>query len=318
VLAAGVATIATALLLIMVSRGTRRIPWFTSGRRQLHPLALVGDAFAATRDADALFPVILDSAVAATGAAGASLTWNGIEVERVGELPGRNAVTFPLRNASGSGELILAVPTGGLRSSDRDLVHSLVRQAEVALESARLHELVQQQALTDELTDLANRRRFHETLKAEITRARRFGGSVGLVLLDLDDFKQINDRYGHQAGDRVLVGIGATLRQRVRDTDLAARIGGDEFAVLLPHTDLSGCVELAEGIRATIERAIGWEITGETSVTASVGVAVYPAAASDEELMAAADGALYAAKARGRNCVVASRAAVTAGRGEGG
>jgi hypothetical protein len=140
VLAAGVATIATALLLLLLlSRGARRSPWLTSVRRQLHPLALVGDAFAATRDADALFPVILRSAVAATGAAGASLTWNGVEVEQVGELPGRNAVTFALQNTSGSGELILAAPIGGLRSSDRDLVHSLVRQAEVALESARVH-----------------------------------------------------------------------------------------------------------------------------------------------------------------------------------
>jgi diguanylate cyclase (GGDEF)-like protein len=316
VLAAGLATIASALLLLVLGRGVRRIPWFTSARRQLHSLALVGDAFAATRDADALFPVILDSAVAATGAAGASLTWNGVQVEQVGEPPGRNAVTFPLRNASGSGELVLAAPAGRLRSSDRELVHSLVRQAEVALESAHLHELVQQQALTDELTDLANRRRFRGALQAEITRARRFGGSVGLVLLDLDDFKQINDRHGHQAGDRVLVGVGAALRQRVRDTDLAARIGGDEFAVLLPHTDLAGCVELAEDVRATIERASGWETTGRTSVTASVGVAVYPEAASEDALMAAADGALYAAKARGRNRVATARPEAAAARGE--
>ena len=316
VLAAGLATIASALLLLVLGRGARRIPWFASARRQLHSLALVGDAFAATRDADALFPVILDSAVAATGAAGASLTWNGVQVEQVGEPPGRNAVTFPLRNASGSGELVLAAPAGRLRSSDRELVHSLVRQAEVALESARLHELVQQQALTDELTDLANRRRFRGALQAEITRARRFGGSVGLVLLDLDDFKQINDRHGHQAGDRVLVGVGAALRQRVRDTDLAARIGGDEFAVLLPHTDLAGCVELAEDVRATIERATGWETAGRTSVTASVGVAVYPEAASEEALTAAADSALYAAKARGRNRIATARPEAAAARGE--
>ena len=86
--------------------------------------------------------------------------------------------------------------------------------------------------------------------------------------------------------------------------------------MLLPQTDLSGCGELAEGIRATIARAAGWEIAGPTSVTASVGVAVYPAAASEEELMAAADGALYAAKERGGNCVVTSRSEATAGRAE--
>jgi diguanylate cyclase (GGDEF)-like protein len=306
VLAAGIATIASALLLLAVARGSRRLPWFAGVRRQ-PSLALVGDAFAATRDADALFPVILHSAVAATGVAGASLSWNGVEVARSGERPRRNAVSFPLRNESGRGELVLAAPSGGLRSSDRELVHSLVRQAEVALESARLHRIVQQQAVTDELTGLANRRRFREALQAEIRRARRFGGSVGLVLLDLDDFKRINDRLGHQAGDRVLAGIGEALRQRVRDTDLAARIGGDELAVLLPHTDLPGCIELAEGVRAAIERGAGWEVSGPTSVTASAGVAVYPTAATEDELLAAADRALYVAKARGRNCVATSQ-----------
>jgi diguanylate cyclase (GGDEF)-like protein len=130
---------------------------------------------------------------------------------------------------------------------------------------------------------------------------------VGLVLLDLDDFKRINDRLGHQAGDRVLAGIGEALRQRIRDTDLAARIGGDELAVLLPHTDLPGCIELAEGVRAAIERGAGWEVSGPTSVTASAGVAVYPTAATEDELLAAADRALYVAKARGRNCVATSQ-----------
>lgn len=305
VLAAGVATILTALLVVFFVRRGRSIRWPTSAQRQLHSLALVGDAFAATRDAEALFPVILRSAVAATRASGAALYWNGAEVAVTGTRPRRSAETFALRNASGSGELILAAPRGGFRRSDRELVHSLVRQAEVALESARLHRIVQQQAVTDELTDLANRRRFREALQAEIRRARRFGGSVGLLLIDLDEFKLVNDRFGHQVGDRVLVGAAETLRQRIRDTDLAARIGGDEFALLLPHTDLSGSIAVAEGIRVAIENGAG--AAAGRPVTASVGVAVYPAAAAEGDLIAAADLALYEAKARGRNRVAAAK-----------
>src|SRR6185295_382187 len=111
---------------------------------------------------------------------------------------------------------------------------------------------------------------------------------------------------------RVLAGIGESLRMRIRDTDLAARIGGDEFAVVLPHTDLAGSVELAEAIRATIER--GGKATGPSSVTASAGVAVYPTAATEEELLAAADRALYVAEGRGRNCVATSWPDPAAGR----
>jgi diguanylate cyclase (GGDEF)-like protein len=304
VLGAGLSTIATALLVIAVLRRERLLGWPTSEQRQIHSLALVGDAFAATRDAEALYPVILRTALAATRARRAALFWNGEEVAATEARPRGNAETFALRNASGSGELVLSAPPGGFRRSDRELVHSLVRQAEIALESARLHRVVQQQAVTDELTDLANRRRFQQALEAEIRRARRFGGSVGLLLVDLDNFKQINDRFGHQLGDRVLVATADALRRRIRDTDLAARMGGDEFALLLPHTDLAGSLALAQGVRAEIEAAGG--ATPTSGLTASVGVAVYPDAGTADELIEAADRALYLAKARGRNRVAAA------------
>jgi diguanylate cyclase (GGDEF)-like protein len=263
----------------------------------------VGDAFAATRDADALFPVILDSAVAATGAAGASLTWNGVQVEQVGEPPGRNAVTFPLRNASGSGELVLAAPAGRLRSSDRELVHSLVRQAEVALESARLHELVQQQALTDELTDLANRRRFRGALQAEITRARRFGGSVGLVLLDLDDFKQINDRFGHPVGNVALAGIAERLREVLRSADIAARYGGDEFTVVLPE---AGIEEAQQFYRRLREQVTEQPMEPVGRISLSCGIGELESQEDWETFFKRVDDALYRAKRAGKDQVAAA------------
>src|SRR5262245_42065252 len=163
---------------------------------------------------------------------------------------------------------------------------------------------VASQAATDSLTGLANRRTLDEELALEWRRAHRVGESLAFVLLDLDDFKAVNDGHGHPAGDAVLRAVGGILGYGVRQVDLAGRYGGEEFALILPETDLPGALKLAERIRATLE-ATAVELPSGQSLhaTASFGVAVNDGLTAAEQLVAAADEALYAAKAAGKNCV---------------
>lgn len=182
----------------------------------------------------------------------------------------------------------------------------LSAQASISLDNAGLHAAVQEQALTDPLTGLNNRRHFDSALETEIGRSRRFGGDVGLLMLDLDSFKPINDRYGHQEGDRVLVELAILLRRLTRDVDQLARYGGDEITIILPQTDLAGAELLAERVRAGIEAlTVPSEVaSAQLSVTASLGVASLPDCANDRDsLVRAADAALYRAKRAGGNRV---------------
>jgi len=168
---------------------------------------------------------------------------------------------------------------------------------------------VASQATTDSLTGLANRGSFDEELALEWRRAHRIGDSVALVLLDLDDFKQVNDTYGHPAGDAVLRTVGEVLGSGVRQIDLAARYGGEEFVVLVPESDLKGAAQLAKRLRLAVSKARTELPDGRLlKVTASLGVAVKGDLASAEELVAAADEALYEAKRAGKNRVVAGEA----------
>jgi diguanylate cyclase (GGDEF)-like protein len=190
--------------------------------------------------------------------------------------------------------------------SEYDLFAYLTGQAAVSIENVDLHEMVRIQAVTDELTGLYNLRHFHETLDGEIERSRRFAQPVGLMLLDIDNFKSVNDTYGHQQGDLVLIEVGRVLRALSRDIDEPARYGGEEMAVILPQTDVAGAELLAERMRAAvagieIERLDGG---GRLQVTASFGVASLPANAHDKDaLIAEADAALYRAKRAGKNRV---------------
>jgi diguanylate cyclase (GGDEF)-like protein len=228
-------------------------------------------------------------------------------------IDGVHALAGPLRARVGAGSdidyvgVISIVREGqDFNETERDLFAYLVGQAAVSIENANLHETVQHQAVTDELTGLFNVRHFQDTLDYEIERSRRFSSPVGLAMLDIDDFKRVNDTYGHQQGDLVLVEVARCLRSLSRDIDEPARYGGEELAVILPQTDLSGAELLAERMRSTIaaleiKRLDG---NGVLKVTASFGVASLPQSASDKEsLIAAADAALYRAKRGGKNRV---------------
>jgi diguanylate cyclase (GGDEF)-like protein len=192
---------------------------------------------------------------------------------------------------------------------DRDVLRSLASQATLALENVELHHQVQHQAVTDELTGLANHRRFQELLSAEIDQVRRYRHSVGLIMLDLDNFKSVNDTYGHPQGDVVLQRVAGVLRENSRDADAPARYGGEELALILPHTDLEGAYVIAERVRSAIEHL---EIprlddSGFLRITASVGVTA-SAEGQKDTLIAAADAALYDAKRQGKNRTVRSNA----------
>ena len=271
-------------------------------------LALVGDALAATHDPEALLPVILGAAIEATGATGGRLVAGARELAiRGGAADPAKSLVVPLGNGDDSGSLVLYPPEGGFEAESRELARWLATQASIALENARLHGLVKAQAVTDELTGLANRRRFMEVLTLELKRAERFQSPLGLVLADLDNFKLVNDRFGHHTGDEVLRALSIVFRAGLRDVDLAARLGGEEFAVLLPETDEVGAAGVAERLRAGLAAL---ELEGPAGaplgVTASFGVAVFPEARSSDELLTQADAALYRAKAAGKNQVAAA------------
>lgn len=189
---------------------------------------------------------------------------------------------------------------------EEELLEYLAGQAVVSIENASLHEAVEQQAVTDELTGLANVRAFLATMDREVERGRRFDTPLGLIMLDIDDFKLVNDSYGHQQGDEVLALVAGTLREEIRELDTAARYGGEELAVILPQTDASGAALLAERMRAAVQSLQVPRMGGggTLTVTASFGVAAMPESALDRDgLIAAADAALYAAKRAGKNRV---------------
>ncbi|MBV9212170.1 MAG: diguanylate cyclase [Actinobacteria bacterium] len=229
------------------------------------------------------------------------------------EVDGYHALAAPLVARLGSGSAIEQVGVISIArkgrpfdDSEYELFTYLTGQAAVSIENVDLHETVRLQAVTDELTGLYNRNHFYETLDSEIERSRRFGTDVGLVMLDIDDFKHVNDTFGHLQGDAVLVEVARVLRDLSRDIDEPARYGGEELSVILPQTDLHGAELAAERMRAAIEDlripAVGG---GESlAVTASFGVAALPVCAHDREsLVAEADAALYRAKRAGKNRV---------------
>ena len=210
---------------------------------------------------------------------------------------------------------VLLTHDAALADADRNRISESVSQAAPVLANLRNLAVAEVRAATDALTGLPNARALRDMLMRMLAQAARSELTLAAVLCDLDNFKQINDVYGHDKGDQALAATSAAMRNALRESDVAGRYGGEEFLILLPDTPLDGAVVLAEKLRQELMLV---EVPGvDRSVSASFGVAVFPTDAPDGEMLVRmADRALYAAKSRGRNCVVTSSELVVPDPGE--
>ncbi|HEX2202480.1 MAG TPA: sensor domain-containing diguanylate cyclase [Longimicrobium sp.] len=238
--------------------------------RERLPLCTPGEAWARAPRSAALFPLVADGR-----ALGAVVAWHP-EPGRFGE-------------------------------RETELLKRLSSIAPLPLRSARQYEALDQRAHTDALTGLPNRATFEERLASVANVFDRYARPFSLLVLDIDFFKKFNDTWGHEAGDRVLQHVGSLLRLTVRDVDLPARLGGEEFVVLLPETSLRAATDAAERVRRAIEaRPLIWN-GRPLAVTVSIGVAGCPECTpTAADVMRLADEALYRAKGGGRNRVAAA------------
>jgi diguanylate cyclase len=194
--------------------------------------------------------------------------------------------------------------TSGMANEGEEIRNRLAAANDRIDSLSRDLEAMRREALVDPLTGVLNRRAYDHRLAVEVAEADTTGGPLVLLMVDIDHFKRFNDRFGHPIGDQVLRLVAGTLAASVKGRDCVARVGGEEFAILLPHTALADAAGLAEAMRAGIQaKALVSRSTGQQlgRVTASFGVAVHRRGAPAGEVVAAADRCLYAAKANGRN-----------------
>jgi len=231
---------------------------------------------------------------------------NGYELaEKIRSNPRTRFIPVIMQTAAGrsSQDSLRASEVGALGyitdPTDMDL---LLARTRTLLEFKAYLDVCEEAAFTDHLTGLANRRRFERQLDREVSRTLRYAHPFSLVMLDIDNFKYVNDTFGHHAGDEVIRGLGRVLQEGTRGIDLAARIGGEEFAILLVETGQSGALEVAERLRVAIREMI---VPGVGQVSASFGVAECPIGGqTSSEMLNSADVALYEAKRSGRDRVV--------------
>lgn len=228
--------------------------------------------------------------------------------KHIAPTPGKHVCIPLIAQGMTFGVLHLGVDPGhdGDWENRREFATSVTEQLSISLANLRLRESLQHQSVRDPLTGLYNRRYLEETIERELGRSLREQTALSVIMLDLDHFKAINDDYGHNAGDRVLISVAQLLMEHLRGEDLVCRFGGEEFTIILPRADQGVAIERAEALRALIlalriDLGAGNEAL---SVTASFGISSYPLhAESVEELLAVADDALYEAKDQGRNRV---------------
>lgn len=216
-------------------------------------------------------------------------------MHEIAKLPGgHKPLSFMHRMADGSTRYVQTY-AGPVVLHGKQLLLGIVHDI---TEQKRLEEELKRQALQDPLTGLCNRRQFRNLVQNAHTQAERYGQEYSLLLIDVDHFKSINDQYGHQKGDEVLITLAGTLSSRVRESDSVCRWGGEEFVILLPQTNLEGALSMAESLRETIE-----QMNLLPKVTVSIGVAQCKAGEDVDSLLNRVDDAMYLAKASGRNRV---------------
>jgi diguanylate cyclase (GGDEF)-like protein len=220
--------------------------------------------------------------------------------------PSRSLLCVPIVNKKrtiGVLEAVNKIGDGPFDEQDLTLLVKLVDQAEIAIERAYLYQKMADLAVTDDLTKLFNFRYLDQTLDIELRRGQRYGANVSLIFLDMDYFKQVNDRYGHLMGSRVLIEVAQILIQNLRDVDIIARYGGDEFVVVLPETPLDVTYRIAQRLRVSLREHTFLEAEGHPiKLTASYGIASYPThARNKKDLIRLADQAMYRAKNSGRD-----------------
>jgi diguanylate cyclase (GGDEF)-like protein len=244
-------------------------------------------------------------------------TYEGVEGEAAllqcsvcGDCAGRSTCTPLLVGGEVIGSVLVSHQQT-LNDGEGRRIRDSVVQAAPVLANLRNLGIAQTRASTDSLTGLPNRRSIDANLMRMVALAGRSMEAIAILMLDLDHFKQVNDRYGHGGGDEILAAVGAAIRATVRESDFAGRYGGEEFIVALPNTGLEGAVQVAEALRRVIS-AISVTSVDQT-VTVSVGVAVLPDHAGDAVgLVRSADRALYLAKSLGRDRVETAQAPATA------
>ena len=192
-------------------------------------------------------------------------------------------------------------PDGAFNTEDVALIELFGQLVGASIGNIKLFERIQRQATSDGLTGLANHRSFYQVLEKELWRSRRHGGTISLIMVDIDNLKRINDTYGHRAGDKVVKEISKRIKSCIRQIDTAARYGGDEFAVILPSTALTDATIVAERMIDLVSSTpISWK-KEHIELSVSVGLGQYDAECTPEEITGKSDEALYIAKQAGKN-----------------
>ncbi|WP_018249019.1 diguanylate cyclase [Orenia marismortui] len=215
-----------------------------------------------------------------------------------------SAVIIPLKVRGRVLGVIAAAQVGfkrNFKEADRRFLTTLANQMAIAIENATIYKQMEELATRDGLTKLYNHSYFQNSLRREISMANRYNRELSLIIMDIDNFKDFNDTYGHQVGDEVLKNLARLLEAEARDTDIVARYGGEEFTVILPETDSEGVVIMAERINKRVREMVVSYDNLRLKVTISIGAANYKFGKSQKELISAADNALYQAKENGKD-----------------